>query len=62
MPHGTCMLTRVVNYCSTLLNFSILKCKAMHVGRCCFEDYFYRMDYQQLPNVCQEKDLGVNSN
>ena len=56
------MLTRVVNYCSTFLNFSILKCKAMHVGRCCFEDYFYCMDYQQLPNVCQEKDLGVNSN
>ena len=42
-----------------LLNFSIPKCKAMHVGRFCFEDYFYYMDNQQLPNVCQEKDLGV---
>ena len=42
-----------------LLNFSIPKCKAMHVGKCCFDDYFYYMDNQQLPNVCQEKDLGV---
>ena len=42
-----------------LLNFNISKCKVMHVGRCYFDDYFYSIENQQLPNVCQEKDLGV---
>jgi len=42
-----------------LLNFSISKCKAMHVGRCHFDDYSYHMNNQPLPTVCQEKDLGV---
>ena len=42
-----------------LLNFSISKCKAMHVGNCHFDDYSYLMNNQPLPTVCQEKDLGV---
>ena len=42
-----------------LLNFSISKGKAMHVGRCHFDDYSYFMNNQPLPTVYHEKDLGV---